>query len=827
MKKSAFRKSMFQGLSSVAMCTAFLASGGVEAQTSQTAVGEDEVYSGEILVTARRKEENLLDTPVAIAAFSGDELAARNIVNLQDLSQSVPGANVVNQASNGGRSDRSFQAISLRGIAPTTGNLQTVSVFIDGVPVSSPVALQTITSPERIEIIKGPQSAYFGRQTFAGAINVVNKLPSEELTGSISGMVGTRANYDAIVELSGPILGEKLGFRVVARANGKHGSYKNYADPNTTLGNQTTKTGSLLLVAKPTENFTAKLFGFMVENKDGAPAQGLISATTIRDDSGALVSISQSNCVVNGNPFICGTAPKLSPYTPAQSIPTPSFLASLRNPAGRLIDPADGPQNLGLVSRTYHAHLGLDWEIGDTGLTVSSLTGYNKTWYSEVADSDNLGSTNFDAANAGGYGAFVLIDSVQRDYSQELRVTLENGGPFHATVGASYLDMKSQGSFGPNSGLRVNNGLLMNASGKSGARTFGAFFGLGYDISEKFSVNFDGRYQVDRIASYAGPAGTTISAGNAQILGVTPGRYEYDDKVVGAVYKNFAPRVIVQYKPNTDTMMYASYSKGINPGVFNTTLLTQRPEALPVAQANNIGVVVSPEKLDNYEVGFKGTTLDNKLTYQIAAFYALWTNQINQQQFRYTSGTPATEFSFVVSSNTGRTVLKGAEIDLGFRLARGLTLDLGGAYIDSEISNAANGPISNLTGLFGFKGNQTPLVSKWSGTAAVEYVTALIPQKNVDLIGRVDFTYKSGAYADISNLLKGPDVTNVNVTLGVQTERFSLQGFVTNLFNSEAYYSLITQTLSAPAAFTRTVPSGAYAQLRDLRTFGLKGSIKF
>ncbi len=159
----------------------------------------------------------------------------------------------------------------MRGISPSGTQLQTSSIFIDGAPVTNASAIQTITSPERVEVLKGPQSAYFGRQTFAGAINIVNKMPSEEFTGQVSGMAATHANYDTSLELSGPLAGDALGFRITGRANGKHGSYDNAAVPGTTLGNQSTKTGSLLLVAKPNDDFTVKAFGLLTDKSDGAP----------------------------------------------------------------------------------------------------------------------------------------------------------------------------------------------------------------------------------------------------------------------------------------------------------------------------------------------------------------------------------------------------------------------------------------------------------------------------------------------------------------------------------------------------------------------------
>jgi len=809
--------------SRLAMTAALLATTSLSEQAMAQSTDIVEQVQGDIVVTARRKEERILDTPITINAITGDEISARRITSLQDLSQNVPGSNVINQASNGGRSDRSFQAIVLRGVSPSTSQLQTASVFIDGVPVASASALQTITAPERVEVLKGPQSAYFGRQTFAGAINIVNKLPAEDLAASVSGLVGSRANYDATMELSGPLVGEALGFRATARAYGKHGSYRNAADPGETLGDQSTKTGSLLLVARPIEGLTIKAFGLLTDNKDGAPAQGLISAYNVFDANGTLVVPSQSNCTVNGNPFFCGTAPRLPSATPAQTTTlSPTTLASIRQGNNKLLSASNSPDGLGLVSRNYHIHLSADWKLGDTGLTLSSNTGWNNERFSEVADLDNIAPTNFAGfAALGGYNFLFMIDSKSRDFSQELRATFENGGPFHATFGASYLNASS--TFGNGSSVAVNLPLSFATFGASGSKTYGVFFGAGYDLTSQISINLDGRYQVDKLASYAGPGGTTVTNDG---FGVKPGFYAEGKKFAGGTYKNFMPRAIIQFKPDTDNMIYASYSKGVNPGTFNTGLLTSTRQAVDIALANNIGVIVDPEKLDNYEIGLKGLLFGKRLRYEVSTYFENWTRQINQQAFTYLddAGIPQ---QLLASTNTGHVHIKGLEASLGYTLAKGLTLDLAGALTDSKIKDAVNANTTALTGITDFSGNQMPLTSRWSGTASAQYLTRLGRASELEGLARFDMTYKSGAYTNVANLVKGPDVTNVNVTLGVQTDTFSLQAYVTNLFNSKAFYSVGDSVLIDPSFAHFSPNSALIAQLRELRTIGVRGSITF
>ena len=781
----------------------------------------------EITVTARKVEERLLDTPIAISALTGADLAARNIVNLQDLAQNVPGTNVVNQATGGGRSDRSFQAIVIRGIAPSSSALQTSSIFIDGAPVASASALQTITSPERVEILKGPQSAYFGRQTFAGAINVVNKMPSADFTGQVSVMGATHANYDATVEASGPLAGDTLGFRATVRAVGKHGSYANAAVAGTTVGNQGTKTGSLLFVAKPSDDFTIKAFGLLMDKNDGPPGQAILSAYEVRDNSGALVAPNNSNCLIAGHPYFCGATPGINRnLTPAQSGPIPqTLLTSLANPTGRVMNPLDGPTSgYGLKARDYHLHLAMDYQAGN--ITFSSLTGYNRGRNSELADLDNLGSTNFTFFGAPGYNFSFLIESVSHDFSQEVRATYSNGGPFHGTAGASYLKSWNRGAAGGN-GASLSAGIVPTVGGAAETRTVGGFFGLGYDITPEFSLNFDGRYQVDRLTSYAAAAGVNVTATN---VGVPVGFYPNGSKVISGEYKNFMPRAIAQYKWDTDNMVYASFSKGVNPGVFNTGFLT--PPATGVAQAaalaaaNNLNVLVKPERLTNYEVGFKGLLLDKKMRYEIATYYMQWRDQINSQSFFYIDSVGIVQ-QLAASTNTGRVNIKGIEAQLGFTLAQGLTLDLGGALTDAIVSQASNAGTTTLTGLTNFNGKMAPYTSKWSGTLALQYLTPLFEAKGIDGLVRLDSSYKSGSYTNMANTTKTKNLSNVNLTVGIQNDKYTLQGFVTNLFNNKAYYSAVDGVLVDSSFSHFGVQSALVLQLRELRTIGVKASAKF
>ncbi|RZF66304.1 TonB-dependent receptor [Sphingomonas populi] len=817
------------------MASAALSGGVVLPAHAQSGVDSESGAQAEIIVTARRKNEDILKTPITLSAITAEALAAKGTATIQDIAQSVPGMNVQNAATAGARADRSITSIQLRGFVPTTSAAQTASLFIDGAPVSTATALQALTNPERVEVIKGPQSALFGRQTFAGAINVVTKAPSNRLTGSASMSLGTRANYDVQGEISAPLVEDILSFRASGRVLGKNGSYRNAGAPgDSSLGDQMTYTGSLAVQFTPTPNLTIKAFGLATELNDGPAASGLITAQTIPG-----VTIGQSNCTVNGRAWFCGVAPGISNRTPSSNVAVTdtlrNFLAlrtgdRLRNgTVARLLPPEDSVNGYGLVNHFRHYHVNADWNIGESGFALHSLTSWNTEKKAEMADLDNTYNVTLGVGGAIPEGAYYnfpfLIQNIGRDFSQELRTTFENGGPLHASFGGSYLLARQWNDAGsPYTGS-------FTANGSTQSRTYGVFGSLGYDFSEAFSLSFDGRYQIDKLYAFAAPTGFRDSINNVTL--------PFGSTIAYGQYKNFLPRVIGQFNWDRRNMIYASYSKGVNPGTFNTNIVsTPEPQVRARAAALGFQVVVNPEKITNYELGAKGRIFGGKVRYEVAAFLAIWSDQIQSQLETITKQAivgdtgPATVGSLLqvsAAGNTGRTRIWGLEGNYGINLVRGLDLDLAGAYIKTYILTGTNTTVSNF--YFGipnsnFRGKENPYVSKWSGSASLAYQTPI--KDNLDGFGRVDFTYKSGGWADIGNTVRAPNTNQMNVRLGVKNKTFIVEGWMTNVFNNRAYYNISSQPL---INYVTPAGTGAYgalvAQLRDLRTAGVRVGVNF
>jgi iron complex outermembrane receptor protein len=874
------RKLFLSTVSSIAM----LSAGQQAAMAADKPASENANTVEEIVVTARKREESILDTPIAITAVTGEDLAAKGISSFVQLADSTPGVNLSNASAGAGRSDRSFQQITVRGFVPSTTLSTLTATFIDGVPVASPSAVASVNDPARVEILKGPQAAYFGRNTFAGAINVVNRLPGEEFGGSFSLMGGNRGNVDISGALDGPIVNEKFGFRIGAHYFKKDGSYNNPAQAGQTLGDQETRTITLLLTAKPTENFAAKLFTLYSEDDDGPSAQGYLSAYEVRAVNGAAVVTppgttstagtviipGNSNCTITGlrfgdgrafgplptdeanvsRPFFCGALPSLSSgFSPAQNTLEDSLLAaSLADPRQRVVAPSDGAQGYGLVRQYIHTHLNLDYTIGQSGFTLSSLTGLNAEYWSEVADLDNYDSrllnnpSNPGNANPARRTFWDFVFGVERetyDFSQELRLSYDKEGPFTGVFGVSYLKTNVWNNL-INISTEVlgqgNRDVLTSAS-KTPVKTQSLFFGTTYKFTDAFKLSLEGRYQQDEITGLASssPMGVTVSAAGSATFGIPAGFYAPLSKIISKKYDNFLPRVIAQYDFNSNMMGYVSYSKGVNVGTnsINTAFLSLSPLGISKALELGLTVTLDPEEMTNYEVGFKGKFLDNRLQLQAAAYHAIWTNQLNNRSQTFLDpaiGNTAQQVSGL--ANTGESALNGVEVEVTARPSSHVDLNFAAALTDSSIRSYSTPSLSQFSGVIGagFKGKQLPLSSKLSMNLGAQYSADVSAWEDGSWFVRADMSWKDKMFLDASNVNWIKARTVVNLRAGIKKGPLGVDVFVNNAFDDKNYVSAFTGTVLLPN-FAPVAANGAQSYaitgMPELRTYGARVTYKF
>jgi iron complex outermembrane receptor protein len=836
MMKRYFKTTTCLSVSAIAVLASLAAAPAAFAAEPAAAASDD---MGGITVTARKRSEDILKVPVTISAMTSAALEARGIATITDLATSTPGLSVNNSSS--GHADRSFQQIVLRGFTPSTTLATTTAMFIDGVAVSSPSQVGSVSDPAQVDVVKGPQSAFYGRNTFAGAINVTTKEPKGEWAGSMTGMVGTRANYRLQGTVEGPIFGEALTFRVTGERYSKNGSWVNAYDGKT-LGDQKTTTGTALLVFKPATNLTIKLFGMMSEDSDGAPAQTRLYAYDIKTASGTVLAANQSNCSFVGNTrgvlgqpaptlpnnYICGTVPGLINPISANVTNTEQVRQFLAGAANRVIPAEDSVKGYGLLRKTQHAHTAINYKITPE-LTADLLAGYNREVFSTLIDLDGFDSsalptstTPAAAINPKGYFDFpFLVERRNMDWSVEGRLAY-NHGPLRAVAGVSYLKADTWSGGGGGTGVLALTST--SASGKSENRTTGAFFGLTYDVLSNVSASLEGRYQIDTLSLYTRAAGQTILSSAF----IPAGTYAGGSLLAEKTYKNFTPRAIVNWQITPRTMVYASWAKGVNPAQFNGTIVSQSASVQAAALGAGGQLSIEPEKITNYEVGLKGKALNGALRYTAAAYYAQWRNQINAITIVAPDTTTSTGYSFInTSANSGSVDLYGMEFDTVWKINDLVTLEAAAAYNGSSIKSLKNTTLSQLTGIFDFSGKEMKYTSKYSSNVGVTLASDLPGVADGKWFTRLDWNFKSGMWSNEANTTKTPDAHKFNLRAGVSKGKIAVDVFVNNLLNDKTYASL-TDNYVLDNTFAHTAYNSALmVGLPDLRTFGLQVKVKF
>ncbi|MDR7102288.1 TonB-dependent receptor domain-containing protein [Croceicoccus sp. BE223] len=777
---------MAAGLSIAALACALAVP--AQAQDAGAQAEQEGTKDGEIVVTARKFQESILEVPLSVSAVTGTGLEKRGITQARDLEDAVAGLEV--SENNSGKSDRSVQTFTLRGFTPASGVESTVSVFIDGVPVSSTTALQSIASPARIEVLRGPQAAYFGRNTFAGAVNVVTRDASNSWTGLAEATFGTFDTQRLRAEISGPIVTDILSFRSSAEYYHTGGQYVNEADGQR-LGKQESQVYTLQLDLTPSDALRVKAFGMRSLDDDGPSASALISAYDIEDFVGNVLVQGQPNCVQNGNPYFCGSIPtKIDPLAYNSAL-TPAMEALLANPTNRLngVDLIDG---YGMGREYDHAHLTIDYDLGG-GLSLASLTGFNEERWTILNDIDHYFSSTFN------YG--FMVERMHRDWSQELRARFDNGGALSGTIGGSYLDAKT---FGTLTGIAFSTPAAVTPAGMSEAETYGIFGGISYKLSDALELSFEGRYQVDEISSFD-------PAGNLQVRGK---------------FENFLPRAILDYQFTDDLMFYASYAKGVNPSTFNTGLLQYSPEVYEAAVAAGLTLTTEPETVDSFDAGIKGSLFDGAMSFALGGYFAAWKKQINR--INLVVDVPSEPDPVPVSgvANTGRADLYGVEFEAVVKPVQGITMNLSGAYTASDIKAYSNLLVTSLTGVSDFSGKEMPGVAKFTGNIGVQY-DGRLGAGELPFFVRADFSHRSGQWVNQANLLKTDPIDKVNLRAGITFDAISLQAFVNNLFEDKSYTAA-----SDYFAFTYNFAyfgnnSALLASLPQKRTAGVTAKVSF
>jgi len=261
----------------------------------------------EIIVTARKREENLQDIPIAINTVSAEDILEGAIDGLEDISSLATGFYFFNQGQN--QPGRYNTQLRFRGLnqAQFSPSFETGALFVDGVYVLNGGTSLSLMDIERVEVIKGPQAAYFGRNTFGGAVNFITRDPSmEELSGEVTGSFSDRSKVDINAFVETPIIEDKLSASFGLRYYDKQGHYT--ASDGGRLGDEETTTFTTKFLFRPVENLDIKFRYSYSEDEDGAPAQAYVAGRLNDSCSGRTVTTPAGETATPVR-FICGQVP--------------------------------------------------------------------------------------------------------------------------------------------------------------------------------------------------------------------------------------------------------------------------------------------------------------------------------------------------------------------------------------------------------------------------------------------------------------------------------------------------------------------------------------
>ena len=627
----------------------------------------------DIVVTARRRNELLIDVPIAVTAFTGEQLARQGALDITDIGASTP--NVTIETSRG--TNTTLTAF-IRGVGqqdPVAGFEQGVGLYLDDVYLNRPqAAVLDIYDVERIEVLRGPQGTLYGRNTIGGAIKYVTRRLADKPQLAVRANLGTYRQADLVVSASTPLSSTfRVGASVARLSRGGFGK-------NRTTG---------------ADNY----------NKDVWATRGTLE---FEPSDGTFFRLSGDYSWDKSNPR---GGHRLIPGLLSGA----PVLKNVFDSQGALNDPKQNVRGGGVA---LHGEIGLnDW------LKFRTITAYRKDRSKTPIDFDALPAVDVD----------VPAIYHNRQFSQELQLVVDRG-PLAGVLGAYYLNANAKNVFDVRlyTTLARLPGLTAATAGDVDTKTWAIFGDFSYDVTPKISLSLGGRYTNDK--RHARVLRQTYILGGQPDLGGSNG---FGVGTVIATTSNFegrrkdtafTPRASISFKPNPNHNIYLSYSRGFKGGGFDPR--GQSSQA-PTQSAQDVYdfMAFDPEKVDSYELGWKASVFDRRLQFATAIFDAEYKDVQVPGSAGCVIGGIATFCG--ITTNAGKARFRGLEFEGNLRAAENLanagdrlnfSATLG--YLDAKylqfITNIAGvGPVDVA------KERKIQNTPKWTMSGGIDYDTPL------------------------------------------------------------------------------------------------------
>ena len=738
----------------------------------------------EIIVTARRVEERLQDTPISVTAFTAESLRDRMILSTEDLDQITPNLQFTNDTTLAGNNNSSN--IFIRGVGqtdPTATVDPGVSLYIDDVYMGQSIGgTMDFRDIANVQVLRGPQGTLFGKNSVGGAILVTTVEPGDEFGGTVRAGVGSDSLGDLFVAFDAP-LSDTVRSRFSFGTRRQDG-YVTRIQTGEDLGDTNVWTLTGKLVFDISDRFDAKLqFDYTKADENGNPfvfAAANETATFMRAASG------EAGCPGAGFP---APVPLIDDDRCGNDFQNKGPFAN------------NGTNPLESKLENWGLSLYLNYDLTDDW-ALTSVTAYRSLEWRGIRDADNTPLTILHTD----------YDSDGDQFSEELRLQY-SADRLSGTFGAFYFEenvndivLVELNDPAPGSLEDSDNNITDNSS-------WALFTQWTYETTDQLSLTLGGRYTEDTKGSI--PDQFNYNFPDAKYLPV---------QLYEATFDNFSITASASYRWNEQAMTYISYSEAFKGGGWNSHFNTCQildpcaiappPEgqglvpgtppynnAAAAAAAFATGIhSFGPEEATTWELGFKTDLVDNTLRLNGAIF----TTDYDELQFTYRSGVAP------YLANAGKASIDGYELEMTWLPSGDWVVEGGIGYLDSSVDELRELSIV-ATGVL--VGNRLPYTPEWTYNLGIGYNGVL--DNGWMIAPRVDVSYRDDVFWDANNTPEiavdsSYSIFNVSLVFGPDQGAWRARASVTNA-TDELYSTGGNSSLSTGAGYAEI----AYARPRE------------
>lgn len=769
---------------------------------AQSADGARDTFEIEqITVTARRREESLQEVPLAITAFTAEDIQRAGIASFGDVAKLTP--SLVFDQDFGANDTRP----SIRGLPATRGR-PPVGILIDGIDVSSEAIATAgggnllnlrLLDLERIEVVKGPQSALYGRVAFGGAVNYVTARPSAEFKGRVNGNIASGETYELSGAVGGPVGESGLRARLYGGYSRSDGFYRNIVSGEN-LGGYEAAQASLSFEYEPSDAFSLR--GFLSYGDQDAEQQPYYQYSTVDGSTEPLALPSNVAGVMTGNLTL-----------PASVRTVPRGPLRARDTVQVSVDPRTNEDYEGSTLKSTFATLHGSWKLGAMRLdatfglldakagNLQDIEGYGR-----AVTAVTLPAPGGVAEPLGSAFEFNTRDKV-RQTTQELRLSNLEGDTTRWALGVLHLTEDARqtnktlatiltapgASAGLNSRL-VNSDIIPSLNGRD-TEHWSVYGLLERSFTDRFSAGIEARYYWEDF-EYDFPTSVLVLGAGTTPIAITTRPTQINDIKFDATY--FAPKLTAQFKATDDLLYYASIGKGVKPAGISTV-------GSFTSIADN---VYKAETLLNYEVGAKSTWLGGRVVVNGALFFMDYKDK--QVSTLVIDASTPSGLRGVISNASGAEV-RGLELETSVLLTRRLRLAAAYTFLDTEYTdfvefsrNASNIALANRCDpvtvgagsqstqcRLDLSGNSLERAPRHAGNITLSYTMPAGDRGT--LISEVAAQFQSKRYFDQYNAQFFDANSNVDARVTWDQDRWSVTAYVNNLLDDDTIRSGFTQ----------------------------------